>query len=243
MNTIIRILVLIIVLGCNNSKSENKNQFEHQITDREERSAINECEEGKVQAEKDISKDSLGLYFYGLPKPRFNTWVRLIRTEYDLQMKGGGDIIEVKGACYNEVMHEEIKRKFGKDAFDRIESKVDSLYRIGQGDREPEFTGRDSALMKYIYCGLEEELLSDDEDMTPLIVIQFSIDKEGNIRNPEIMFENESAKSDSKYKNKAIELINRMPKWIPGVENTETKEFRYSLPIKFGIGVKKENCG
>lgn len=72
--------------------------------------------------------------------------------EYNLQIKGGGDVITRKEECYNELMEIKIQEKFGMDAFERISNKVDSLYKIGEGDRDSEFVGGDSSFMKYIYC-------------------------------------------------------------------------------------------
>jgi hypothetical protein len=228
------LLFLISFFGCQESNSQIK------VIDN---IPNDECEQGKIDAEIDIKKNNLGLYFYGHPNPRFNTWLRLISEEYKLSIKGGGDIVEEKGECYNQVMNEKIKEKFGKDAFERVEIKLDSLYEIGLGDREPIFEGGDSKLMNYLYCNLDNELISNNEEEIPIIVVQILIDKEGVVHKQKILFKNKFAKSDNKYEKNVIQIIDNMPNWIPGIENKKRIDFRYNLPIKFGQKIKKEHCG
>ncbi len=230
-------------IGCNESKSQNEKGSGKEIEKIGIRNVENDCESGKRDAEKDFQNNELGLYFYGLPNPRFNTWVRLMKQEYNLKVKGGGDIIDEEGDCYNQVMREKIREKFGKDAFERVEMKLDSLYDLGLGDKEPEFVGGESELTKYIYCNIGDELLADDE-IIPVIVIQILIKKNGEVQNKGIVFQNKFARESEKYEQKAIQIIEQMPNWIPAIENEKRVDFGvYSIPIKFEKERKKENCG
>lgn len=234
------ILSLISVFGCIESKSQNG---KNDISSKENFLVKTDCEIGKKEAEIDINNNDLGFYFYGLQNPKFNTWVRLMREEYGLKVKGGGDIIDEEGECYNQVMREKIKEKFGKDAFERIENKLDSLYELGLGDREPEFVGGQSELMKYIYCNIEDKLLVEKKDI-PIIVIQIIIVKDGMVINKGIVYKNKFAKENDKYKAKAIELIEQMPSWMPAIENLKAVDSGiYSIPIKFEKEMKNKICG
>ena len=234
--------ILLIMLGtCQDTNSGDKDEPQFENSPRE--FVDNDCEIGKTEAEMDFEKDSLGWYFYGLPNPRFNTWSRIISEEYDLQRKGGGDVITRRGECYNEQMKIKIKEKFGMNAFDRISNKVDSLYSIGQGDRDAEFVGGDSSLMKYIYCRIGNQLFSENDDSAARIIVQFRINREGDHGNFKIMYENEEAKSNPEYKNEVIQIMQGMPKWTPGIVNGIKQEFQYNLPIKFDISTKNEYCG
>lgn len=237
------IIILSSLIGCNESKSQNGKGSEQEMGKIEIKNIENDCEIGKEEAEIDFHKNDLGLYFYGLPNPRFNTWVRLMKQEYSLKVKGGSDIIDKKGDCYNQVMRKRIKEKFGENAFERIETKLDSLYNLGLGDKEPEFVGGEPELTKYIYCNIEDELLSDNENV-PIVVIQILIRESGEVENKGIVFQNKFAKQSEKYEQRAVQIIEQMPNWIPAIENEKKVDFGvYRIPIKFEKERKKENCG
>jgi len=235
-------LVSISILCFEETYSQKRVNSENNKENLERHEAKSGCERGKSDAEQDFMNDDLGYYFYGLPNPRFNTWMRLIREAYDLKVKGGGCIIEEEGACYNQVMREKLKEKFGNYAFERIERKVDSLYQIGLGDKEAKFGVGDSELLKYIYCNLEDHLLSSDKMEVPIVVIQISISEEGKVDNQQILFRNKFAEQDGRYENKAIELIKSMPDWVPAIENRKKVRSGYNIPIRFAKEMKNKNC-
>lgn len=234
-------LILISLFACNGPGFQNNDRSEEKGTEIE---IINdECTEGKKDADSDFNSDDLGFYFYGLPNPRFNNWIRLMREEYKLKIKGGGDIIEERGDCYNQLMREKIKEKFGEDAFRRIDKKLDDLYEEGLGDREPEFVGGESELAKYIYCNIEDDLLTESDNI-PVVVMELLIGKNGKVQNKGVVFINSSAKKNDKYENEAIRLIEQMPNWISAIENKREIDFvRYRMPIRFEKEMKRKSCG
>jgi len=237
------LLVLFSLLGYNESTSQHASEIENYEENIETINIDNECEKGKRAAEKDSENDDLGLYLENVrPGLRFNTWRRLIQEEYHLKIKG--DLSYKAGKCYQQIMNSKIKEKFGEDVFERITHQLDSLYAIGLGDRNPEFKGGEKELLKYIYCNISDDLLSENSEEIPIIIFQISIDKEGKVINQGIKHKNKFAKkANEHYEKKANEIINNMPDWIPAIENKQAIFFKaFNLPIKFGQAMKNSNC-
>ncbi|GAA4422832.1 hypothetical protein GCM10023188_00900 [Pontibacter saemangeumensis] len=231
-----------MLYGCNNTNApQNLSPLIDSISFEEVGDTI-ACRRGIEDAVKDYQAGELGLYFYGLPNPEFNTRVRLMIEEYGLKLKGGGDIVEPAGKCYNKVMYELIEQKYGKNAFERIDTKVDSLYKLGLGDRDVKFKGGDEGLMKYIYCSLADSLLKEDSE-APLVVISLVIDEQGEIEESEILVRRNIWKDEALYDEKVEQLVEKMPRWIPAFQNKAAIKQRYTVPIKFSRKSKKNNCG
>jgi hypothetical protein len=235
------ILLLLSVFSC--QKIQKSKQFEEQqrIVISQNTEDGNECEKGKEEAMNDFQKDDFGLYFYGLPNPRFNNWVRLMREEYKLKVRGGGDIIDVEGDCYNKIMNQKIKEKFGKNAFKRIEEKLDSLYEIGLGDRNAEFQGGEEEFLKYIYCNLKDDLFHKEDDI-PLIAVKIIIDESGMVQEIEVKLRKYIAEDDTKFEANVIGVLKNMPKWIPAIKNKSPIKYGFIMPIRFDKKMKEKNC-
>ncbi len=235
------LLIIFSLFGCNNLISQHNNTFENKQENMEINTPI-ECEKGKRAAEKDYQNDDWGLYLENARSgPRFNTWVRLIREVYNLKIKR--DLSYKEGNCYNQIMIEKIKAKFGQDVFETITSQLDSLYEIDLGDRNAAFKGGERELLKYIYCNIASDLLSRNGDEIPRIIVQISIDEKGKVMNEGIRYKNKFAETNDSYEAEANKIINNMPDWIPAIENKKTIPFKaYYLPIIFGKEMKNKDC-
>lgn len=235
------LLMLFSFFGYNESISQHNNTFENKQENMETNLPI-ECEKGKRKAEKDYQNDDWGLYLENAQQgPRFNTWVRLIREAYNLNIKR--NLSYKEGNCYNQIMIEKIKAKFGEDIFETITNQLDSLYEIGLGDRNAAFKGGEKELLKYIYCNIDDNLLSENSDEIPRIIVQISIDEKGKVMNEGIRHKNKFAKTNDSYEAETNEIINNMPDWIPAIENKKTVPFKaYNLPIIFGKKMKNKDC-
>jgi len=228
------LLILFSSNSCQNKTCKNKNPKFDRIT-------INGCERGKKEAIQDIDLDDLGYYFFGDPSPRYNTWMRTIKKEFLLKTKGGGGIFFEEGKCYNDVMRNNIKKKFGVNAFERINEKVDSLYHVGLGDRHAEFIGGQKELIKFLYCEINESFLSDKEN-NYLIIAQLNINNIGIPRVDTLRLHNIPKSEYSNYKKETKRIISLMPSWNPAIVNKATIESKFILPIKFTNQAKMENC-
>ncbi len=237
------ILLLLTICGFTEATAQHIIQTETNNKNQGKIKTSPQCKKGIKAAKKDDKKGDWGFYFYGNYSPRYTTWVRVAQEELQLKIKGGGDISSQEGDCYNRIMRAKIKEKFGEDAFKKINRKVDSLYAIGLGDRPAKYKGEKKEFLAYIYCNLPDELLSENNN-TPTILLQFSIDKAGKVINKGIVNENQFAETTPHHAAIANKIVNNMPDWDPAIENQKAIFFEtYTLPIKFAKTMKEKYCG
>ena len=237
--TQIFILLLTTTVSCKNLEKRNSVNSKKSANST---SQSDNCEKGRLDAIKDFENGNLGYYFFGHPNPEFNTWVRTIKEQYHITTKGGGDIIFEEGKCYNKIMETRLKTKYGEHVFKRISQKVDSLYQIGLGDRNAEYTGGQDALLKHIYCNLKDHLFKE-ENQKVVIIAQLIIDEKGKTKVDTLKLRNISEEKTLIYKSEVNKLIDKMPDWIPAIQNKKKTKNKYTIPIKFSKQEKLKNCG
>lgn len=219
MKNLIYILILSL-LNCQNSPQSQ--------------SSDTECEKGVQAAKEDIQAKKLGLYFFGLPTPRFNTRVRLLTETYGIRNKGGGDIITQEGKCYNEVMKLQIEKKFGESFFRALDEKVDSLYSKNLGDREASFPGGRHAIDSILACNLNFFNVKGSDNTKPLVYVQFLVGSDGAVKDVGIR-----KGFNAKFDNEALRVIGMMKGWIPAIENAKPVDSRVILQVRFDPILKK----
>ena len=196
------------------------------------------CEMAKAAA----AEDDLGLYFTGSYNPRFNTRIRLLKEVYGVEARTGPLQSLDELDCYNEVMYQKILDKYGQDAFERIESMLDSLYQIDEGDRTALFVGGEDELLKYIYCDIDDQLLSHKVKKAPLILLRFTIDQDGSLAEKTIVRKYNLPENEQPYVTIALRKMEEMPKWKPAIIDARPTEVDYHLPIKFNKMTKVKAC-
>jgi hypothetical protein len=98
-------------------------------------------EEGRTEAEQDIAAGRLKLRSYGLPGPWFFREIQLRKERLGVEPDGVGDcmvpddVVE-RANGYNERMKEEMDRRFGAGALDRIHGEVVRDWQKTQEERE-----------------------------------------------------------------------------------------------------------
>lgn len=92
-------------------------------------------------------------------------------------------------------------------------------------EKMPEFPGGMKAFQQYVQKNLPQQ----DVKEKGVVIIQFIVEKNGNISNPTIA-RGFKAEMDTL----ALELVSNMPRWIPGEEDNGNKvRCKYSVPIQF----------
>lgn len=104
----------------------------------------------------------------------------------------------------------------------------DSVYLTA--DVMPEFPGGTEALMKYMSKNTLYPLLAFQHNIQGRVLVSFTVDKDGNIVNPEIAISAHPLLDAS-----AINVIAYMPKWKPGKVNGKRVNVKYSIPVGFRI--------
>jgi len=129
---------------------------------------------------------------------------------------------------------------------ERAETKIfDSV------EQMPSFPGGSIALMDYIHNNMRYPVLAAEYGAKGKVIMSFVVDKTGQltdikvVRNiitcdqslvSEMTAEEQqllSGRIARQLEDESIRLIKSMPKWQPGKQNGETKEYKYTLPIPF----------
>ncbi len=94
----------------------------------------------------------------------------------------------------------------------------------------PSFPGGDKKMIAFILENLEYPALALKKGITGRVVVEFIIDKEGNIVDPKVI--NHVAGGCDE---EALRIVSLMPKWTPGFRDGEAIKTRYFMPIEFDI--------
>jgi hypothetical protein len=90
-------------------------------------------EQGRADAQKDISHGVLAYEFAGLPAPTDDELIRLMKERYNIEMRRvAGDEILIDRIShmigYNEIALPEIQRRFGKDILQKVADEATANY-------------------------------------------------------------------------------------------------------------------
>ena len=98
------------------------------------------------------------------------------------------------------------------------------------GDLQPRFPGGEEALMAFI----EKEMKYPDESVKygeqGRVVIEFTVDKKGNIVNPRVI-----RTVTPLLDREALRIVSKMPRWLPGKRDWMYVDMKYILPIIFSL--------
>ncbi len=131
---------------------------------------------------------------------------------------------------------QESKSRTNAEFVNTLYENSDSVYI--QVDEMPRFPGcedeeegrrkacSDKKMLSYIYKNLRLETSNKNGDLEYKIVVSFVLRKDGDISDIEVIRGMKTAK-----KTNLIDLLDQMPKWIPGKKNGELVNVRFSLPL------------
>lgn len=118
----------------------------------------------------------------------------------------------------------------------------ESIYRIV--DKMPRFPGCENSdkpaalknacakdkLVNFIASELRYPKEATEQGLEGMVLVSFVVSENGNIMMPEI-------KRDigGKCGEEALRVVSLMPKWVPGVHESETVKVRFNLPINFRL--------
>ena len=98
----------------------------------------------------------------------------------------------------------------------------------------PEFPGG----MEVLYMFIGETLQYPDEanakGASGTVFVSFVIDKSGAVRDATVVKSVDPALDQA-----ALDMVNKMPDWKPGVQDGKTVNVKYNLPVKFQIPSSK----
>lgn len=97
-------------------------------------------------------------------------------------------------------------------------------------EQMPEFPGGMKACMDYIQKNMRYPEAAKKAGMQGRVMVQFVVDKEGNIMNPKVL-----RSVDKEFDAEAIRLVKAMPKWNPGKQRDVPVAVKFIIPVKFQL--------
>ncbi len=94
------------------------------------------------------------------------------------------------------------------------------------------FPGGNQALIQYIYKNFEYPPLCQEKGISGYVLLKFSIDLEGRIKNIKVI---EETAACPEFAKEAIRVINQSPPWIPAQINGKFVNSWIALPIRLNI--------
>jgi len=98
-------------------------------------------------------------------------------------------------------------------------------------DVMPEFPGGTDALLEYVSASIRYPESCIKDSIQGRVIVQFVVDKEGVIRETEII----RGSLDDALDKEALRIVNSMPRWKPGIHRGRNVKTRYLLPVKFKL--------
>ncbi|MDP4209633.1 MAG: energy transducer TonB [Bacteroidota bacterium] len=111
-------------------------------------------------------------------------------------------------------------------------TKKDPIYL--QVEQMPEFPGGMTELVTFLGSHLRYPLEADQKDIEGKVFVRFIVDKEGNVKEPEI-----ARSIGGGCDEEAIRVVKLFPKWKPGYQNGKPVNAYFVLPIKFQLIPKR----
>ena len=95
-------------------------------------------------------------------------------------------------------------------------------------EQMPEFVGGEEALTEWIENNISYPMMAEVYSIEGKVVVTFDINEDGSVGNVQL----ESA-ADPIFADEVVSRIEKMPQWIPGMQNGRYVKVRYTLPISF----------
>ena len=98
----------------------------------------------------------------------------------------------------------------------------------------PEFPGGDKELRQYIANNVEYPEEAQKNNIEGKVFVSFVVAKDGNVKDAKI----ERGVAPS-IDNEALRVVNSLPKWTPGKQRGQAVNVKFTVPINFELGGKK----
>jgi periplasmic protein TonB len=95
----------------------------------------------------------------------------------------------------------------------------------------PSFIGGNEALLKYLKKNITMDSRDIDNGISGKVTIQFYVDIDGSIRDAKVIKDT----AGGRCAERALAVINKMPKWNPGMQGSKAVRVYHSIPISFQV--------
>lgn len=136
--------------------------------------------------------------------------------------KGSISIADVKGNDdINGKDIADIKEKVTQDVEEKVWDVIEQM---------PEFPGGEAELMKFLSSNIKYPVIAQENGIQGKVIIGFIVSKTGVISDITVL-----RSLDPACDREAVRVVKLLPKWIPGKQNGENVNVRYTLPVAFKL--------
>ena len=112
---------------------------------------------------------------------------------------------------------EEVKQEVATKVFDVVEQM-------------PSFPGGQAALMQYLASNIKYPVVAEENGVQGRVIVQFVVGKDGSISNVKVV-----KSVDPSLDKEAARVVSSMPKWVPGKQNGQAVNVKYTVPVTFKL--------
>ena len=186
--------------------------------------AQTDCQKANEKAKSDFKKSDFSFHSEEM-LPVENTYFYVLKKYYNINWYFTDSLDYY--TCYDSVMIDLLKVKYGADFLQRARILTDSLDNTKNWRKEVQFPGGTNELFKFISSRLIGESLKMDSVKTKTrLIVQFEIDSTGKVNNPKIM-----RGINQEIDLRVIEIIKQLPDWEPAYLYGKPIRQLYTMPI------------
>ena len=106
-----------------------------------------------------------------------------------------------------------------------LQSPERIVYEMFDIEKPPVYPGGTKELLKYLAENIKYPPMNRDSNIISMIAVTFVVEPDGSISSKKVLRGIELATS-------VLEVIDRMPRWTPGMKNGQPVPVRFTLPIR-----------
>ena len=118
----------------------------------------------------------------------------------------------------------------GKMASGKLFNEAGEEMKFFPMEQMPAFPGGENVMLKWLAMNIRYPKAARKADAQGLVVVSFTVGKNGQIAEAEVIKGFHPDADDE-----ALRVVNKMPKWKPGLLEGEPVAVRYTLPVRFTI--------
>jgi len=98
------------------------------------------------------------------------------------------------------------------------------------GSKEEVKKCAEDKMLQFIYKNLKYPAIARENGVDGMCVLQFVVDKSGNVTEAKIVRDIGAGCGDA-----AMKVVEKMPQWIPGKQRGRAVKVLYTLPVRFKL--------
>jgi hypothetical protein len=206
--------------------------YNNQLKLKSQQGTLTDCEFANKNAVNDYKNNDFSFHS-GEFLTVENTFCDVLRLDYKIMWYFTNDLFsDTYYYCYDSIMTELLKLKYGNNFLTFAQKKADSLDKTGFWRRESSFKDGETSLKKYI-DSIKKTIRNKYPSInfkSKRIFVKIEIDNDGNVTNPKVI-RGINAKIDKFI----CELFLQMPKWNPSYKYGKPNRSEWTIPLNFDL--------